>query len=154
MQYESIEREIHIEAPPEVVYDVISSPEHMQEWWPEEAEFEAVPGSTGFVAWGDRSTQEAKVVPLTVMEADPPRRFSFRWVHDEGEAATAANSILVTFDLTPSPGGTLLRFTESGFREKGFEGLALEEQYANHAKGWDSFLPRLARYAAGLVSTS
>jgi uncharacterized protein YndB with AHSA1/START domain len=87
------------------------------------------------------------------MEADPPRRFSFRWVYDEGEAATSLNSLLVTFELVPSGAGTLLRFTEAGFREKGLEGAVLEEQYRNHTRGWDTFLPRLATYAAGLVST-
>jgi uncharacterized protein YndB with AHSA1/START domain len=153
MEYGSIEREIHVEAAPEVVYEVISTPEHVRGWWPDEAEFEREPGATGVVSWGDRSTPEAKVVPLTVMEADPPRRFSFSWAYDEGEAATSANSLLVTFELVPSGAGTPLRFTEAGFREKGLEGAVLEEQYSNHARGWDNFLPRLATYAAGLVAT-
>ncbi len=154
MQFESIERELHIAATPETVYEVISSPEHVQQWWPDEAQFDATPGATGFVAWGDRSTPGAKVVPLTVVEADPPRRFSFRWAQEDGEPAASGNSNLVTFDLTPSAGGTLLRFTESGFREKGLDDEALAQQYADHARGWDGFLPRLAAYAPGLVSTS
>ena len=37
MEYGSIELEIHVEASPEVVFEVISSPEHLQEWWPDEA---------------------------------------------------------------------------------------------------------------------
>jgi Uncharacterized conserved protein len=78
MEYGSIEREIHVEAAPEVVYEVISTPEHLREWWPDEAELELVPGATGVISFGDRSTPEATVVPLTVLEADPPRRFSFR----------------------------------------------------------------------------
>ena len=40
MEYGSIEREIHIDATPEVVYEVISTPEHLREWWPDEAELE------------------------------------------------------------------------------------------------------------------
>ncbi|MEJ3742860.1 SRPBCC family protein [Actinomycetes bacterium KLBMP 9797] len=152
MEYGSIEREIHVEATPDVVYKVISTPEHLREWWPDEAELDPVPGATGVVSFGDRSTASAHVVPLTVVEADPPRRFSFRWVYDEGAAATPANSLLVTFDLTPSGAGTLLRFTETGFREKGWEAAVLEEAYRDHATGWDHFLPRLVTYAAGLVS--
>jgi uncharacterized protein YndB with AHSA1/START domain len=152
MEYGSIEREIHIEATPEVVYEVISTAEHLREWWPDEAELEPVPGATGVISFGDRSTPKAKVAPLTVMEADPPRRFSFRWVY-EGEAATSANSLLVTFELVPSGAGTLLRFTETGFREKGWETAVLEEQYRNHVTGWDYFLPRLVMYVARLVST-
>jgi uncharacterized protein YndB with AHSA1/START domain len=153
MEYGSIEREIHVEATPEVVYEVISTPEHLREWWPDEAELEPVAGATGAITFGARSTPEAKVVPLTVVEADPPRRFSFRWVYDEGEAAASANSLLVTFELFASGAGTLLRFTEKGFREKGWQAAVLEEQYREHVTGWDYFLPRLVEYVARLVST-
>jgi uncharacterized protein YndB with AHSA1/START domain len=153
MEYGSIEREIHIEATPEVVYQVISTPEHLREWWPDEAQLEPVPGGTGVIAFGDTSTPDANVETLTVMEADPPRRFSFRWVYDEGEPATSTKSLLVTFDLVASGAGTLLRFTESGFREKGWEAAVLEEQYREHVTGWDYFLPRLVTYVDRLVST-
>jgi uncharacterized protein YndB with AHSA1/START domain len=147
MEYGSIEREIRVEATPEVVYEVISTPEHLQEWWPDEADLKPVPGATGSISFG-AGTPDEKVVPLTVVEADPPRRFSFRWAHGEAEAATPANSFLVTFDLVPSDGGTLLRFTETGFREKGWEAAVLEEAYHDHVRGWDHFLPRLVAYAA------
>lgn len=153
MEYGSIEREIRIEATPDVVYEVVSRPEHLREWWPDEAELEPAPGATGTVSFGDRGAPDAKVVPLTVVEADPPRRFSFRWAYGDGEIATPANSLLVTFELTPSGTGTLLRFTESGFREKAWEVAVLEEQYREHVKGWDHFLPRLAPYVARVVST-
>lgn len=153
MEYGSIEREIHIEATPEVVYRVISTPEHLREWWPDEAELEPVPGATGVISFGDRSTPEVHVEQLTVMEADPPRRFSFRWVYGEDEVATPANSLLVTFELIPSDAGTLLRLTETGFREKGWEVAVLEEQYREHVTGWNYFLPRLVTYVDRLVST-
>ncbi|WP_328349444.1 SRPBCC domain-containing protein [Streptomyces sp. NBC_00445] len=153
MEYGSIEREIHIEATPEVVYEVVSRPEHLREWWPDEAELEPVPGATGVISFGDSSTPEAKAVPITVVEADPPRRFSFRWVYDESEATAPDDSLLVTFELIPSGAGTLLRFTEEGFREKGWEVAVLEEQYREHVTGWDHFLPRLVSYVARLVST-
>src|SRR5215475_14154507 len=100
MEYGSIEREIHIDAAPEVVYEVISTPEHLREWWPDEAELDtATPGAMGFVAFGDESNPRAQVAEITVMEADPPRRFSFRWIYDSGSVAAPGNSLLVTFDL-------------------------------------------------------
>jgi uncharacterized protein YndB with AHSA1/START domain len=153
MEYGSIEREIHIKAAPEVVYEVISRPEHLREWWPDEADLVPVPGATGVISFGDRSTPDAKVEQLSVVEADPPRRFSFRWVYDEGETATPANSLLVTFELVRSGTDTLLRFTESGFREKGWEAAVVEATYRDHVTGWDHFLPRLVSYVARLVST-
>jgi uncharacterized protein YndB with AHSA1/START domain len=152
MEYGSIKREIHVDASPEVVYEVLSLPEHLREWWPDEAHLEAIPGATGVISFGDSSRPESKVVPLTVIEADPPRRFSFRWAYDQGEAPTPANSLLVTFELIPSGAGTLLGFTEEGFREQGWEAAVLEEQYREHSAGWDHFLPRLVTYVAGLVS--
>lgn len=148
MEHSSIERELYVEATPEVVYEVISRPEHLREWWPDEAELDPVPGSTGLLSFG-----ETKVVPLTVTEADPPRRFAFRWTHDENVVASADNSLLVTFQLIPSGTGTLLHFTETGFRTKGWEGAVPEEKYAEHAKAWDRFLPRLEAYAIRLATT-
>jgi uncharacterized protein YndB with AHSA1/START domain len=144
MEYTSIEREIYIEATPEVVYQVISTPEHLRQWWPDEAEIEPVPGAAGTVTFGGG----AKVAPLTVLEADPPRRFSFHWAYD----AASPRPLTVTFDLVPSDTGTLLRFSETGFREKGWEAAVLEEWYRDHAQGWDHFLPRLVTYVAVLVS--
>ena len=152
MEYGTIEREIHIEAAPEVVYEVVSAPEHLKEWWPDEAELDPTPGATGVISFGDRSNPESHIAPITVVEADPPRRFSFRWVYD-GDVATEDDSLLVTFDLVPSGAGTLLRFSEVGFREKGWDAAVLEQQYNEHVAGWDHFLPRLAPYVAQLVST-
>ncbi|MFE2016198.1 SRPBCC family protein [Streptomyces sp. NPDC059491] len=153
METGSIEREIHIDARPEVVYEVVSRPEHLREWWPDEAELDPVPGGTGVLTFGDRNAPDAHVAPLTVIEADPPRRFSFRWVYDQDGPATPANSLLVVLDLVPSGDGTLLRLTETGFREKGWEAAVLEEQYREHVIGWDHYLPRLVAYVAKLVST-
>jgi uncharacterized protein YndB with AHSA1/START domain len=153
MEHGSIEREMHIQASPEVVYAVISRPEHMREWWPADAELEPVPGASGTIWFRDPATAEAAAVPLTVVEADPPRRFSFRWVHGEGETAGPGNSLLVTFDLSPSGSGTLLRFSEVGFREMGWETAVLEQTYREHSNGWEYFLPRLVSYAAGMVPT-
>src|SRR3954454_17770136 len=153
MEDGTIEREIHIDAAPETAYEVVSRPEHLREWWPDDAELEPVAGATGVISFGDRSTPAAKVVAITVVEADPPRRFAFRWVYDDGVAATAANSLLVTFDLAAAGAGTLLRFTEAGFREKGWEAAVLEQQYREHVAGWDYFLPRLVAYAARLATT-
>lgn len=156
MEYGSIEREIHVEATPEVVFEVISSPEHLQEWWPDEAELEvpAVAGSIGELAWRDGDRPRAHVEAFTVVEAEPPRLFSFRWVYPAGSTATETNSLLVRFELVPTGEGTLVRLTETGFREKGWEAAVLEEMYQEHVDGWDYFVPRLGAYVARLVAAS
>ena len=147
MEYGSIEREIHIDASPDVVYEVISTPEHLREWWPDDADVDPVPGATGTLTFGDPASPDARVESLTVVEADPPRRFAFRWVHEAGEAAGPGNSLLVTFDLVASGTGTVLSLKETGFRERGWEAAVLEETYLDHARGWNHFLPRLVTYA-------
>ncbi|GAB4087238.1 SRPBCC domain-containing protein [Myceligenerans cantabricum] len=145
----TIERELYIEAAPETVFDVVSSPEHLKEWWPDEARYDPMPGSTGEIVFGDPDA-DGGVVAFTVLEVIPPRTFSFRWTHPAAELATERNSLLVTFALTPREGGTLLRMTETGFREMGWEIAVLEEQFQEHIEGWDFFLPRLTRYITTL----
>lgn len=147
MEFGIIEREVFVDASPEVVFDVVSSPEHVRRWWPDDAAYEPVPGATGEIVFGERGAGGI-VVQLTVLEAVPPRTFSFRWTQPVGEAAADGNSLLVRFDLTPSGGGTLLKMTESGFREMGWELAVLERQYQEHVSGWDFYLPRLVAYAA------
>ncbi|HVK25912.1 MAG TPA: SRPBCC family protein [Actinokineospora sp.] len=148
VEYGSIEREIHVEATPEVVFQVVSSPEHISQWWTDDAAYEVAPGAVGEFVWGDR----ANVVPMTVVDVEPPRLFSFRWCHPEGKV-DAADSLLVTFELSPSGTGTKVRLTETGFREMGWADAKLIEQYEDHVSGWDTFVPRLGDYVARLVST-
>ena len=149
MEYGTLARQIHIDAPPEVVFEVVSRPEHIRQWWSDDASLDPTPGAVGEVVWGDRTT----VQPITVVDVEPPRRFSLRWVSPDGEPATPDNSLLVTFDLEADGAGTLLRLTETGFREKGWELAVLEQAYQEHVVGWEMFLPRLAEYAPTLVAT-
>jgi hypothetical protein len=69
------------------------------------------------------------------------------------QVATPANSLLVTFELVPSGAGTVVRLTEAGFREMGWEAAVLEEYYKEHCVGWDIHLARLGEYLGQLVST-
>ena len=131
------------------VFDVLSDPEQVRQWWPDEAHYDRSPGGSGTISFGTGA--DAKVEQFTVVDAEPPRRFSFRWTHPEGRPALAANSMLVTFDLIPSGTGTRLRLTETGFRERGWDAAVLEATFREHETGWDYFLPRLARYGATLV---
>ncbi|MEV0646246.1 SRPBCC family protein [Phytomonospora sp. NPDC050363] len=148
MEYGSIEREIHVEASPEIAYQVVSRPEHISQWWSDDASFESKPGAVGELVWGDREGVE----PLTIVEADPHKRFAFRWAYPDGTVSDSAKSLLVTFDLTPSGSGTTIRLTETGFRELGWDEAKAAELYADHVKGWDTFVPRLDEYANRLGS--
>ena len=54
MEFGTIEREIYVDASPKIVFDVVSSPDHLRQWWPDEAQFETSPGSTGEIVFGHR----------------------------------------------------------------------------------------------------
>ena len=153
-EFGSIEREIHIDAAPEIVFEIVSRPEHIQQWWADEVTLEsATPGAVGELAFSDGTDPRAFVEPFTVVEADPPHRFAFRWIA-EGQEPPEGNSLLVTFELTADGAGTTLRMTESGFREKGWEAAVLEQAYNDHCHGWDANLPRIAPLAVALGSPS
>lgn len=153
MEYGSIEREIYVNASPEIVFEVVSSPDHLKNWWPDEAEIEPVAGATGQIVF-HRPPAEPKIEPITVVGVEPPCHFSFRWVYKEGQDADSSNSLLVAFDLEPSGSGTLVKMTETGFRERGWEAAVLEEAYQDHIKGWDYFILRLGEYVTSLGSPS
>lgn len=148
MDYASIERKIHVDATPETVYEVVSRPEHIKEWWGPETDLAPTPGSSSELVWGD-----SKRVPITVVAADPPRVFTFRWTHPAEDEPVTGNSLLVTFELVQAGKGTLLTMTETGFRERGWEAAELEANYADHAAGWDRFVPAIKTYADHLAGS-
>jgi uncharacterized protein YndB with AHSA1/START domain len=154
MEYGSIEREIYVAASPEVVFEVVSRPEHLREWWPDDAALDdPSPGGTGELTF-DQGERPAVVMPMTVVESVPPRLFSFRWAYEPDAEPGPSNSFLVTLELIPAGAGTTLRLTETGFREQGWEAAVLEAAYLDHAQSWDRFLPRLAAYAGRRASAS
>jgi uncharacterized protein YndB with AHSA1/START domain len=149
MDVGTLEREIYVEASPEVVFDVVSRPEHVRQWWPDGADYELLPGSDGEIVFGDPA-EGGTVVAFSVMEIDPPRTFTFRWTHPRGEAPGRGNSLLVTFELVASGTGTLLKLTETGFRDLGWDDDTVRAEYREHEAGWDHFLARIAPYVAAL----
>jgi hypothetical protein len=92
MEFGTIERELYIEAAPEVVYEVVSDPRHVKQWWPDDARYEPAPGASGeiFFAKGEGEAG-GTAVAFTVVEAQPPWMFSFRWTHPAGTPAAVGN---------------------------------------------------------------
>jgi uncharacterized protein YndB with AHSA1/START domain len=151
MELGSIERELYIRASPEIVFEVVSDPDHVKQWWSDDARYDTVAGAEGEILFAD--ADGAKVEALTVVDVEPPTRFSFRWTHPAGEGAAEGNSLLVTFELVPQGEGTLVRFRETGFRERGWTDAVLEANHQDHVQGWDYFLPRLIAHAESLAAT-
>ena len=138
-----IEREILIEAPPEVVWRTITEPDQMSLWFADRVELVAEPGAHGYMQFGDQGG------PVVVETVDPPTRFSFRWNHPQGEEPAAGNSMLVEFTLTPEDSErTRIRVTESGHERRAWPGAEKQRYADEHREGWGDFLDRLAKVVA------
>jgi uncharacterized protein YndB with AHSA1/START domain len=135
----TIDREVLIEAPVEVVWRTITEPDQMSQWFADRVELVIEPGAHGFMGFGDQGGQ------VVVEVVDPPTRFSFRWNHPHGEEPVAGNSMLVEFTLTPEGDErTRLRVVESGHELVAWP-EAEKKRYADeHLGGWGEYLDRLA----------
>ena len=139
---DQIEREILIEAPIEVVWNVVTEPGHIQQWFADEAEVELRVGGSGRMRFKSGDSYE-----LQIEAVEPPRRLAFRWVQPEGSVARAENSMLVEFTLQPEAGNTRLRVVESGFDTVDWSDAQKAKYAESHSNGWQTILGRLRDYA-------
>jgi uncharacterized protein YndB with AHSA1/START domain len=149
---DSVEREILIEATPEVVWGVITEPEQISRWFSDAADVEGRAGADGTLTWrpgGRGGHKEADmVVPIRVVEAEPFRRFSFRWNHPHGEGPDASNSALVEFSLAEEDGATRLTVLESGIGAVTHDEQSRARYLEEHERGWVKHLGELRDYVA------
>ncbi|MGH2632964.1 MAG: SRPBCC domain-containing protein [Tepidiformaceae bacterium] len=132
----TIERDIEINAPVEVVWRTITEPELICTWFADLVELDARPGAVGSLTFRADS-DSPHVVGITVVAADRPHRFSYRWVYPPGERATEGNSTLVTFTLVAEGDElTRLRVVESGLEEMDMADDEKEQFLKDHRHGW------------------
>jgi uncharacterized protein YndB with AHSA1/START domain len=148
-----IEREILIDAPPAVVWDVLTDPAKVAQWWTTGADFEPHPGAEGRLVMISRATSTPMTVLIRVIQVDPERRFSFRWDYPPGTEPTPGTAPLVEFTLAPAGAGTRLRLVESGIDNLDRPEGDRDGYYRSHVAGWDFHLPHLRQYAQQLVAS-
>ena len=135
----SIEREIVIDAPADVVWRTITEPDQITRWFADRVELDLREGGAGILVFEGKMT-----APLVVVAVEPPRRFSFRWCHPDGEAPVAGNSVLVEFTLTEEASDrTRLRVTETGLDTIGWPDEDTTRYAEEHRDGWAEFFGRL-----------
>ena len=93
-----VEREIVVPEPPDEVWEALTEPERLEEWFATEVELDAQPGGEGVFRWGDGDERRA-----TVREVEEASRLVLDW-EDGGE---------VVVELDEAPGGTLVRVVET-----------------------------------------
>lgn len=153
MPADRIEREIDIDAPIDVVWTVITEPEHITGWFTDSVELDVRPGGEGRFGWDVKATSREMVVNLRVERLEPPHFFSFRWDYPDGDEPTEANAPLVEFSLEDRGGSTRLRLVESGLEKVARSDEEKETYFTEHASGWARIAERLRDYAVTQRST-
>ena len=102
-----IERELGFA--PEKVWRALTQP-HLMEEWLMKNDFEPAVGHR-FNLRGDWGG----VLDCQVLAVEPPRTLAYRWDYANDDPAYGLKSV-VTFTLTPTSTGTLLRMEQAGFR--------------------------------------
>jgi len=93
-----IERDIVFPASPAEVWEALTEPGRLEEWFATEVELDAQPGGEGIFRWGDGDERRA-----VVREMEPEERLVLDW-DDDGE---------VVLELEEVEGGTRLHVVES-----------------------------------------
>ena len=123
----------YVEAFPETVFKVITTPEGFSAWMDGEAEFEAVSGRPFVI----RFPQFAIVMAGTVLEVVADRLLVMTWGVAEGPQADSlpAGSTTVRVELKPEGDGTQVTLTQSM--------LPADDDPGQHEAGWRFHLSRL-----------
>ena len=144
----SIERDIFIEAPIDIVWRTVTEPELIPLWFSDAVEIEVQPGGHGELVFTDRATTKQVTAPIVVQVVEAPTTFSFRWGHADGVEPTAANSMLVEFTLQPEGDKTRLQVVETGHVVMDWPDDQKATYAADHAHGWEVHLGRLQDHFA------
>ena len=147
-----VEREVLIEAPIDVVWEVVTQPEHLKRWFCDEAEIELQPGGAGTITWDLKATNPPTAVTLQVEAIDAPRLFSYRWVFPRGEEARAGNSTLVEFTLSEEGAGTRLKVVESGIDLVPWPEAEKARFAQDHANGWARHFVNVGPYVETVLA--
>jgi uncharacterized protein YndB with AHSA1/START domain len=144
-----IERDILIDAPVDVVWAVVTEPEHISGWFSDSVELELRPGGAAVLHWDAHGSVHGRVERV-----EPPRFFSFRWAVKHGEGFDEANATLVEFSLSAEGESTRLTVVESGFSELDVAEPELQQRFDDHVRGWRAELGDLARYLRQQAGTA
>jgi uncharacterized protein YndB with AHSA1/START domain len=143
---DAIEREIVIDAPPRVVWSIVTEAQHLAGWFSDEAEVDVRPGGRMLLTWRRHGSYEGRIETV-----EPPRLFAFRWQTRAG-AFSETNSTLVVMTLEGEGTGTRLRVVESGFGTLPWPEDARARYADENSNGWLAELEELRGHAARVVA--
>jgi uncharacterized protein YndB with AHSA1/START domain len=96
-----IRKEITLPSPREDVWEALTDPERLSDWFANDVELDLRPGGGASFRWANGEERHA-----TVTEVEPERRLAFEW-EDEGEvrftlADAGEGTRLVVVETTPA----------------------------------------------------
>ncbi len=130
-----VEREIRIDARPDVVFAFFVDPLKMLRWKGITAELDPRPGGIYRVNVTGRDVARGEYV-----EVVPNERVVFTWGWEGDSSVLPPGSSTVEVTLRPDGDSTVVRLVHRDLPAAGAEGFAA---------GWEHFLPRLAESARG-----
>lgn len=147
MSTDRIEKRIELKAPVARVWRALADHRQFGAWFRAKLEGPFAPGKVvhGQITYPG---YEHLKMAMQVVEMVPERLFSFRWhpnAVDPNVDYTKEPQTLVEFRLEPSPGGTLLRLTESGF-DQFPAGSRRDEAFRRNEGGWTEQLKNIERH--------
>jgi len=131
-----ITRRLTLKSPLEKVWQAITDPVQMSQWFGDTADFELQKGHEGWLGW-----EQHGQFALRIEAVEPMTYFAWRWMRHPDEAFAESQSTLVEWHLTAQPdGGTELSLIESGFKTP--------ESRADNVHGWQEELEHLQNHLA------
>ncbi|HTZ56000.1 MAG TPA: SRPBCC domain-containing protein [Candidatus Acidoferrum sp.] len=123
---------VRIAAPPERVYEALTTTEGIRNWWTRDADLDARIDGTGTFRFHDG----ASVTTVTIEELEPP--LHVMWKTASSFRPEWAGTT-IHFDLRAEKGGTAVAFAHRGFEQA-------DERYAQTTTGWGVYLQSLQQY--------
>lgn len=127
--------EIHVSAPPERVFQAISDPQQLLQWWGQAGVYRCTGWESDLRVGGQWRSHGMSAdgrefsVSGEFVEIDPPRVLAYTWLASWREHPPT----VVRWELIPSSGGTTVRVRHSGFAGR-------PEAAADYQRGWPSVL--------------
>ena len=132
----AIEKRLELNSPVDRVWNAISDPAQISQWFSDRCDLDLRPGGRGHFDWEDHG-----VYPVRVDEVNPPTRLVWTWNHEPGTEVEDGISTTVEWMLSPREGGgTILELRETGFQTG--------ERRQQNVDGWDTELDELVALLA------
>lgn len=141
-----IDRSIEIAAPPERVWQALTTADELSAWFQMIIEGEIAAGQEIWMTCLHPG-YEGKRFSVRILELTPPTRFAWQWhpgAADTSEDISHEPPTTVTFTLEPFAGGTRVSVAETGF-----DAISLERRakvYEDNSQGWPTVLGWLANH--------